>query len=49
MSVSLKSKLRFSLLKLRSGGMLSDGSPGDYERGEMEGEIRGKDAENGEE
>ena len=39
MSVSLKSKLRFSLLKLRSGGMLaggmlsggmlSDGRPGD--------------------
>lgn len=31
MSVSLKSKLRFSLLKLRSGGMLSDGRPGDWE------------------
>lgn len=31
MSVSLKSKLRFSLLKLRSGGMLSDGIPGDWE------------------
>lgn len=35
MSVSLKSKLRFSLLKLRSGGMLSDGRAGDW-GGEME-------------
>lgn len=30
MSVSLKSKLRFSLLKLTSWGMLSGASPGDY-------------------
>lgn len=41
MSVSLKSKLRFSLLKLRSGGMLSDGRAGDW-GGEMEEEIRGE-------
>lgn len=31
MSVSLKSKLRFSLLKLTSWGMLSGASPGDYD------------------